>query len=83
MLKNEDSWNTITALSCPAHSHHSIISVIMTSKAPNFGFNLSGVCLHLAEQTEQMWGPADWVVPQRPSLYLWVLSVNTFGTKTL
>lgn len=56
----------------------------MPSKVPKFGFNLTGVSFHLAPRAiEQMWGPAVWVVPQRPSLYLWVLSVNTFGTKTL
>ncbi len=52
MLKDKDGWYTITALSCPAHSHHSIIAVIMSSEAPKFGFNLSGVCLHLAAQSK-------------------------------
>jgi len=82
MFKHEDScWFTITALSCPAHSHHGIISVIMSSEAPKLGFNLSGVCLPLSRRGNC--GVADWVVPWRPSLYLWGPSVNTSGTKTL
>lgn len=52
MLKDKDGCYTITALSRPAHSHHSIIGVIMFSEAPKFGFNLTGVCLHLAFQSK-------------------------------